>query len=192
MMKELLMFVGFISLMISYNKDKNISDTTDTQITITIDFNDRKQQIMAFGASDAWGCHFTGKNWPVNKREKIAELLFSNDIDTNGNPKGIGLSGWRFNIGEGSTEQAINIEIEDEWRRAECFLNNDGTFNWEKQQGQRWFMKAASIQSKWTQLFFNLSGRFHVARTATYFITYFDGNKSKPSVLANGVLLTGR
>jgi hypothetical protein len=69
------------------------------------------------------------------KREQIAELLFSTDTDENQNPKGIGLSGWRFNIGGGSAEQGVASEIGDEWRRAECFLNPDGTYNWSKQGG---------------------------------------------------------
>jgi len=140
-MKSILLIAGFISFMHSCNKEK--VETTDTVISIAIDFSNRQQPIMAFGASDAWGCQFAGKNWPVNKRERMAELLFSNDTDTNGNPKGIGLSGWRFNIGGGSAEQGANSEIGDEWRRAECFLNEDGTYNWQKQHGQRWFLNAA-------------------------------------------------
>ena len=141
-MRELVLLLAFLSLITSCAKDKNKTDPSVNKITVSIDFNDQKQQILAFGASDAWSCQFVGKNWPVNKRDKIAELLFSTASDINGNPKGIGLSGWRFNIGAGSSEQGIDSEIEDEWRRAECFLNADGTYNWEKQQGQRWFLKA--------------------------------------------------
>jgi hypothetical protein len=33
--------------------------------------------------------------------------------------------------------------INDEWRRAECFLNVDGSYNWNKQEGQRWFLSEA-------------------------------------------------
>jgi hypothetical protein len=60
-----------------------------------------------------------------------------------GQPKGIGLSLWRFNIGAGTAEQGAASGIKDEWRRAESFLNNDGTYNWDKQAGQVWFLKAA-------------------------------------------------
>jgi hypothetical protein len=36
--------------------------------------------------------------------ERIADLLFSREIDSQGRPKGIRLSIWRFNIGAGTAE----------------------------------------------------------------------------------------
>jgi O-glycosyl hydrolase len=110
---------------------------------ITLDFNTMYQQMDGFGGSDCWRVQFVGKNWPLEKREKIADLLFSQELDERGNPKGIGLSVWRFNIGAGSMEQGSGSNISDEWRRTECFLNADGSYNWTKQEGQLWFMMAA-------------------------------------------------
>ena len=72
---------------------------------ITIDLHDEKQVIHSFGASDAWTCQFVGKNWPIEKRKAIADLLFGKEVDSEGNPKGIALSMWRFNVGAGSAEQ---------------------------------------------------------------------------------------
>ena len=46
------------------------------------------QVIDGFGASDAWRAKFVGKNWPMDKRNKIADLLFSQEVDESGNPKG--------------------------------------------------------------------------------------------------------
>jgi O-glycosyl hydrolase len=106
---------------------------------VTIDINDKKQTIQNFGASDAWGCQFVGL-WPDDKRNQAADLLFSKEVDGNGSPKGIGLSLWRFNIGAGSTSQQ---NIKDDWRAAECFLQKDGSYNFSKQAGQQWFLKAA-------------------------------------------------
>jgi O-glycosyl hydrolase len=100
------------------------------------------QTIEHFGASDAWSAQFVGK-WPDPKKQGIAELLFSNENDSEGNPKGIGLSMWRFNVGAGSAEQGDESGIRDEWRRAESFLASDGTYNWDKQAGQVWFAKTA-------------------------------------------------
>jgi len=111
-------------------------------IQITIDPNKSYQTIENFGASDAWSCQFVG-NWPTDKKNKIADLLFSTDTTANGNPKGIGLSLWRFNIGAGSTEQQDASGIKDEWRRAPSFLLEDGTYNWNNQAGQQWFLQAA-------------------------------------------------
>lgn len=106
---------------------------------VTIDLNDKKQTIQNFGASDAWACQFVGL-WPDEKRNQAADWLFSNDLDDTGRPKGIGLSLWRFNIGAGSMDQK---NIQDEWRRAECFLQKDGSYDFSKQAGQQWFLRAA-------------------------------------------------
>ncbi|MEL7118645.1 MAG: glycoside hydrolase [Bacteroidota bacterium] len=110
---------------------------------ILIDPSVQYQEIDGFGASDAWRVQFVGANWPVEKREQIADLLFSKELDSKGNPKGIGLSIWRFYIGSGSMELGDTVQIPNEWRRAECFLNPDGTYDWNKQKGQRWFLQAA-------------------------------------------------
>ncbi|GAA0879448.1 glycoside hydrolase family 30 protein [Algoriphagus jejuensis] len=112
--------------------------------TIKVDVisKERFQVIEHFGASDAWSAQFVGQ-WPDSKRKAIAELLFSTAADEEGNPKGIGLSMWRFNIGAGSAEQGEQSGIRDEWRRAESFLSADGSYDWSKQAGQVWFARAA-------------------------------------------------
>ncbi|MEZ4990390.1 MAG: glycoside hydrolase [Saprospiraceae bacterium] len=112
------------------------------QLTVVIDPSQQYQQIDNFGASDAWACQFVGE-WPDQKKNIIADLLFSLDTTLEGKPKGIGLSLWRFNIGSGSAEQGVGSGIRDEWRRAESFLQADGNYDWEKQAGQQWFLRAA-------------------------------------------------
>ncbi|KAA0992477.1 glycoside hydrolase [Dyadobacter aurulentus] len=114
-------------------------------IKITIDPAKTYQTIAHFGASDAWSAQFAGK-WPDAKKNGIADLLFSRDTLADGRLKGIGLSMWRFNIGAGTAEQGEQSGIKDEWRRAESFLNNDGTYNWDKQAGQVWFLNAAKTR----------------------------------------------
>lgn len=126
----------------------NDTDTVDpdkesTTLEITIDTDTSYQTIHSFGASDAWSCQFVGENWPLSKREQIADWLFSSDLDSDGNPIGIGLTAWRFNIGGGTAEQAEDSDISDEWRRAESFMSSKTEYNWDKQAGQRWFLRAA-------------------------------------------------
>ena len=111
-------------------------------IDILIDINKTYQTIHNFGASDAWACQFAG-NWPEPAKNTMADWLFSMDTLANGNPKGIGLSLWRFNIGAGSAGQGDSSGIRDEWRRAESFIENNKRYNWDRQQGQQWFLKAA-------------------------------------------------
>lgn len=69
-------------------------------------------------------------------------MLFSSDIE-NGKPKGIGLSQWRVNLGGGSAEQGDNSGIEDKTRRAESYLTDNLTMDWNRCEGQRYFMSRA-------------------------------------------------
>ena len=129
---------------------------------ITIDLHDEKQVIHSFGASDAWTCQLVGEHWPLEKREKIADLLFSKEVDSKGNPKGIALSMWRFNVGAGSAEQGDASRISSPWHRAECFLNADGSYDWEKQKGQQWFLEAAHSHGVPYLLAFAISAPVHL------------------------------
>lgn len=113
-----------------------------SSLTLTIDTRKTYQTIDNFGASDAWAAQFAG-NWPDAKKNEIADWLFSLDTTANGQPKGIGLSMWRFNLGAGSTQQGAASGIRDEWRRAESFLDSNGNYNWNRQAAQQWFLKAA-------------------------------------------------
>ncbi len=111
-------------------------------VQVDLQMNKTFQTVAHFGASDAWSCQFVGL-WPDQKKNAMAELLFSREADSGGHPKGIGLSLWRFNIGAGSAEQGEESGIRDEWRRAESFMKGDGSYDWSKQAGQVWFAHAA-------------------------------------------------
>lgn len=117
-------------------------DPVQETVTIRIDPSKTYQTIRHFGGSDAWACQFVGK-WPLAKKNAIADLLFSKDTLSDGRPKGIGLSLWRFNAGGGTAEQGDASGIRDEWRRAESFFAADGGYDWNKQEGQMWFLQAA-------------------------------------------------
>ncbi|MCC4230755.1 glycoside hydrolase [Zunongwangia profunda] len=121
---------------------KTIEENSDKVITITIEDNVSFQTIDNFGASDAWSIQHIG-NWPDPKKQKIAQFLFSQELDENKHPLGIGLSLWRFNLGAGSAQQGSDSGITDEWRRADSFLELNGTYSWQRQSGQVWFAKAA-------------------------------------------------
>ncbi|MEM0578399.1 glycoside hydrolase [Flavobacterium polysaccharolyticum] len=141
------------------------------QRNATISLDHIVQTMDGFGGSDAWRCQFIGKNWPEQKKNAIADLLFSKEIDAQGNPKGIGLSIWRFNLGAGSTEQGENSKVSDEWRRSECFLNADGTYDFSKQEGQRWFLQAAKKRGVEKYLIFTNSPPVHMTNNGLSFAT---------------------
>ena len=136
---------------------------------VVIDTGYEYQEMHGFGASDCWSGNFVGQwgpatnsgfprfpynttytlNWSPptgwdaarvqQEKDQIADWLFSQEFDSQGNPKGIGLSEWRVNLGGGSLEQALigeNSKIgtvnrnnmtnsQGGWERnAECFLAN--------------------------------------------------------------------
>lgn len=129
-------------LFISACKDPSPGNELPDEGVVSIDLSQRFQKIDGFGASDAWSIQYVGL-WPDEKRTRIANLLFSNDTDAQGNPIGIGLNIWRFNIGAGSKSQGGTSNISDKWRRTEGYLQNDGSYDWNQQSGQNWFLNAA-------------------------------------------------
>ncbi len=138
------MFIIFLMMILAGCQSKAETESIPPEtLTLTVNLQEQKQTIHNFGASDAWSTQFVGKNWPLEKREQIADLLFSSEMDSAGNPVGIALSAWRFNIGAGSARQGEESGIRDPWRRAESFLTADSTYNWDSQQGQQWFLEAA-------------------------------------------------
>lgn len=129
----------FYIVFLSCTHSKPIEQRPSTSIQIRIDETKTAQTIHNFAASDAWACQFVG-NWPDEKRNAIADLLFSMDTMSNGNPEGIGLSMWRYNLGAGSANQGNASGINDEWRRAASLADNTQL---SLVQAQNWFLSAA-------------------------------------------------
>lgn len=113
-----------------------------SDITHVIRTDAPRQTIRHFGASDAWSMQTIGL-WPdTTEQVKVADWLFSMDADATGQPRGIGLSLWRFNLGAGSAEQGRESQI-NRSTRTECFLQPDGSYDWTRQAGQRRFLQLA-------------------------------------------------
>lgn len=154
------LFIHFLWLTMACGKPTTTEKPTtdiDAHIRVEIDAGVVKQTIHSFGASDCWSGKFVGQWADDKKKNQVADLLFSTDTLDNGNPIGIGLSLWRFNIGGGSYEQGKESNIADEWRREECFLNEAGEYDWSKQQGQQWFLQAAKSRGVKYTLGFSLT-----------------------------------
>ncbi|MBN9383869.1 MAG: hypothetical protein J0H74_24140 [Chitinophagaceae bacterium] len=141
------------------------------KLTLTVDLSKTQQTIHSWGASDGWTCKFIGKWADLNKKNKIADLLFSVDTLADGTPKGIGLSLWRMNIGAGSFEQGDTSQITTDWRREECFLGSDGVYNWDKEAGGQWFLQAARQRGVKYSLGFALSPPVWMTRNGRAFNT---------------------
>ena len=84
-----------------------------------------------------------GKYWSDAAKNRVADYLFSQEMDASGNPKGIGLSIWRVNLGAGTLEQE-GADIMPYQRRAESYRTIDGKdYDWTKCAGHEFFMQAA-------------------------------------------------
>jgi O-glycosyl hydrolase len=143
-MRILTSVLAFLLSIHACNKETPPGNEQREYLTIQLEPETQYQAVHSFGASDAWSCQFIGKNWPVEKKKEMARLLFSTGLQSDESPEGIGLSSWRFNVGAGSAEQGHQSGIQDQWRRAECFLTADGSLSFEKQSGQQWFMQEAA------------------------------------------------
>ena len=146
--KYLLLILAGIFIISSCSDDYVFEPDYETRLPVdrtlssTIDASTVYQTVDGFASSDAWTMDYIGKYWSNTVKEEMAKLLFSQNI-TNGQPDGIGLSMWRVNLGGGTAEQGSDSGIDDKARRAECFLSQDGTYNWTKAAGQQYFMEKA-------------------------------------------------
>jgi hypothetical protein len=146
-----------------------LHDSSLAPVALTLKLSEVRQTIHSFGASDGWTCKFIGQ-WADNaKKQQVADWLFSTDTLTDGSPKGIGLSLWRFNIGSGSFEQGDSSHISDEWRREYCFLDSNGAYNWSEQAGQQWFLEAARQRGVRYTLGFSLTPPVFMTRNGKAF-----------------------
>ncbi len=113
------------------------------QTAIKLDESKTYQTIDSWAASDCWIAEYVGRYFSKTNKEKVAKWLFSTRMDANGNPTGIGLTSWRVNLGAGSATQGDDSGIEEVTRRVDCFLQEDGTYDWSRCPGQQYFMQAA-------------------------------------------------
>lgn len=139
-MKIINSLLGVSLLMLASCADDDILPTGNGDYVVvdksaTLDLTKNYQTIEGFGASDCWMAAHVGKYW-TSQREEVARLLFSKT-------EGAGLSIWRTNLGAGSAEQGDASGITEVLRRAESYLSADGTPDWNKCEGQRYFLDKA-------------------------------------------------
>ena len=161
----------------------NLSPVIVPAQSVTVDLQQEFQTIHSFGASDCWSAKFIG-NWRDEaKKNRIADLLFSLDTVASGQPKGIGLSLWRMNIGAGSYEQGDSSHITDVWRREECFQDSLGHYDWTKQAGNQWFLQAARQRGVRYTLGFTNSAPVHMTRNGKAFSAGSRAFNLKPTAM---------
>ncbi|VGO11708.1 hypothetical protein PDESU_00254 [Pontiella desulfatans] len=131
-MKNRLFFtVGFVAL------------ACQGETLVTLDFSKRAQTIENIGSSTGMHGDHMAKHWAPETVDAVADLLFSREFDGAGTPKGIGLSCFRIQIGAGGAGEEGGIRAP--WRRTDCFLRADGSYDWVNQgQGVHYWRRKAS------------------------------------------------
>ncbi len=121
----------------------NCAFAQDPPVRLSLQPDKKFQIIENFGGSGCWFSEGIGKSWPQARKDSIAALLFSRKQGPDGQPEGIGLSAWRFNIGGGTEEQGEQSGIKTSVKRVECFMDSLGNYDWAKQEGYQWFLRKA-------------------------------------------------
>ena len=122
--------------------------------TLTIDESVTHQTLESFGTSGAWWSQYVG-TWDdkfgktmVTNRQRIATLLYDQKY-------GIGLTGYRYNLGAGSADSGLG-NYWDPNRRAQSFEVAPGEYDWSKDAGAQWFLKeVVRLGADEITLFFN-------------------------------------
>ena len=122
--------------------------------TLTIDESVTYQTLESFGTSGAWWSQYVGTwdskylNTMRTNRERIATLLYDQNF-------GIGLTGYRYNLGAGSADSG-NGDYSDVNRRAQSFETAPGVYDWSKDEGAQWFVQEVTrLGCEEVVLFFN-------------------------------------
>ncbi|MBQ2841603.1 MAG: xylanase [Clostridia bacterium] len=147
---------------------------------IQLNRNKTYQIFEGFGSSGAWWAQLVG-GWDnidpesgIPVRDRIAQLLHSKT-------DGIALRTYRYNLGAGSKESGKG-EYSDKCRRAECFEDKNGKYDFSKDENAVYIMKkAAEYGADEIILFVNSpierltkNGKGHLNKN-----TYFRTNLSK-------------
>jgi O-glycosyl hydrolase len=104
----------------------------DTSTTVTIDPSIQYQTMDGWGTSLAWWAKLVGE-WKTNSKNEIMDLTFDKD-------KGLGLNMVRYNIGGAKSPNDTNLRPGAD---VESYLSEDGTYDWTKDEGQRWVLQEA-------------------------------------------------
>ncbi|KAL8755873.1 MAG: hypothetical protein Q9199_003330 [Rusavskia elegans] len=112
-------------------KQSQAGDPENTLVQLS---PDPQQTIASFGASGAWWPNFL-KDFPAAQQKNLSTLLFSEDW--------LHLSGYRYNLG-GSGGLNDSLYVSTPGRGVESFMVTNGTYDWTRDAGGVYYLKAAN------------------------------------------------
>ena len=136
-MKTAILLITLAVTLLSLYPVRASADTLE----ITVDETAEYQTVESFGASGCWWSQYMGL-WDVpcgntgrTAREQLAVLLYDRNF-------GIGLTGYRYNLGAGSADSGRG-SYSDVHRRAQSFETAPGVYDWTRDEGAVWFLQKA-------------------------------------------------
>jgi hypothetical protein len=119
----------------------NLPAQTNLQLTIRPD--SVFQTMDNFGTSAAFELNEITEAWNEPNLDTLARLLFSTDTNADGSLRGIGLSGFRVELGACSHGQGSASNISRVTARSKCPLRPDSTYDWTQMDAETWWVRKA-------------------------------------------------
>lgn len=114
-----------------------------TPLQLTLRPDSLFQTLDHFGTSAAFELNEITDAWQLSNLEPLAEALFSTEINPDGTLRGIGLSGFRVEIGACSYGQGSQSNISRVTARSKCPLLANGEYDWSQMAAELFWAKKA-------------------------------------------------
>jgi O-glycosyl hydrolase len=112
-------------------------------LTFTVQTGTRYQTLDNFGTSAAFELNEITEAWSESNLDSLAKILFSTDIRPDWSLAGIGLSGFRVEIGACSFDQGSASQISRNSARSKCPLRPDSTYDWSQMDAEVYWARKA-------------------------------------------------
>ncbi|MBN2036970.1 MAG: hypothetical protein JW768_09540, partial [Chitinispirillaceae bacterium] len=113
------------------------------EVTLTVRTDVTYQTMDNFGTSAAFELNEITDDWEESNLDLLAEMLFSTEMRADGTLRGIGLSGFRVEIGAGSIDQGNDSRISRGTARTKCPLRSDGSYDWSQMEAELYWARKA-------------------------------------------------
>ena len=118
-----------------------IAAAADLQLTIRPD--SVFQTLDNFGTSAAFELNEITDDWSKPHLDSLAALLFDTTFKADGSPRGIGLSGFRVEIGACTIDNGDTSRISRVTARSKCALRPNGSYDWSQMDAETYWVRKA-------------------------------------------------
>jgi O-glycosyl hydrolase len=120
-----------------------VAPQAQEELQLTLRPDSLFQTLDNFASSAAFELNEITEAWDEDNLDTLAKMLFSTDIRPDGSLVGIGLSGFRLEIGTGSFDQGSASKISRVTARSRTPLRADGSYDWSQMEAEMYWAKQA-------------------------------------------------